>query len=95
VHTLAQVAFQWDPKKAKSNSKKHGLSFADAVSVFEDAEALTIDDPHPAEQRFVTLGLDSLGRVLVVCWTQRGDDIRIYSARRATAGERRTYERGD
>jgi uncharacterized DUF497 family protein len=52
------VAFQWDAKKAQANAKKHAVRFADAVSVFEDAHALTIDDPHPSEPRFVTLGLD-------------------------------------
>lgn len=86
---------QWDAKKAQANAKKHGISFADAVGVFEDPHAITIDDPHPDEQRFVTMGLDFLGRVLIVCWTLRGDDIRLFSARRATSGERPSYEQGD
>ena len=85
------MAFQWDPKKARANAKKHGISFSDALGVFEDPRATTVDDPHPDEQRFATLGLDFLGRVLVVCWTPRGDDIRIFSARRATPSERESY----
>jgi uncharacterized DUF497 family protein len=54
--------------------------------------AVTRDDPHPSEQRHVTLGIDTLGRVLVVSWTSRGESIRIISARRATARELRQYE---
>ena len=88
------MAFQWDPKKARSNAGKHGVAFSDAVGVFEDPHAVTIDDPHPDEHRFVTLGVDFLGRVLVVCWAARGDDIRLISARRATPGERTTYDQG-
>lgn len=61
------VGFQWDTKKAQSNAKKHGIAFADAVGVFEDPHAVTIDDSHPNEQRFVTMGHDFLGRVLIVC----------------------------
>jgi len=89
------VGFLWDAKKARANAKKHGISFADAVGVFEDPHAITIDDPYPDEQRFATMGLDFLGRVLIVCWTPRGDDIRLFSARRATPGERASYEHGD
>jgi uncharacterized protein len=89
------VGFQWDPRKAHTNAKKHGVAFSDAIGVFEDPRAITIDDPHPDEQRFVTLGLDYLGRLLVVCWTPRDDDIRIFSARPATAGERVNYEEGE
>jgi uncharacterized DUF497 family protein len=95
VHVCAYnlwVAFQWDRKKAQANARKHGVGFADAVGVFEDAHAITIDDPHPDEQRFVTMGIDFLGRVLVVCWTPRDEDIRVVSARKATPGERATYQ---
>jgi uncharacterized DUF497 family protein len=88
------VGFQWDPNKARANAAKHAVAFSDAVGVFEDPRAITIDDPHPAEQRLVTMGLDLLGRVLVVCWTPRGGDIRLFSARRATPRERATYEHG-
>ena len=87
------VRFEWDPAKARSNLTKHRVDFADAVAVFEDPRGLTRDDPHPREERFVTLGLDSLGRLLVVSWTQRGkDDIRLISARKATRSEARQYE---
>ena len=86
---------QWDPKKAQSNAKKHGVAFSDAVGVFGDTCAITLDDPHPDEQRFVTMGLDFLGRMLIVCWTPRGDDIRVVSARKATPGERANYDQGE
>ena len=89
------LAFQWDPRKAKSNITKHKVAFADAVGVFEDPLAVTIDDPHPTEARYVTLGMDFLGRLLVVSWTQRGDDIRLISARHANRGERADYEGED
>jgi len=88
------MSYQWDPKKAASNLEKHGVDFADAVGVFEDEWALTIKEEYvTGEQRFVTLGMDFLGRVLVVVYTYRNDDIRLISARAATRGERRAYER--
>jgi uncharacterized DUF497 family protein len=61
--------------------------------VFEDPRALTRDDPHPREARFVTLGLDALGRLLVVCWTSRDEEFRIISARRANRVETRQYDK--
>jgi len=78
VHDCAYtslVVYQWDLDKAKTNRPKHGVNFADSVEVFEDPRALTIDDPHPREERFITIGIDFLGRVLVVSWTQRGEEI--------------------
>jgi uncharacterized DUF497 family protein len=95
VHECAYtsvVAYQWDTRKARANLRKHRVHFADAVGVFEDPRALTLDDPHRDEQRFVTLGLDTLGRLLVVSWTARGEDIRLISARSATRHEQRQYE---
>jgi len=86
------VDYEWDPAKAAENYAKHGIRFADAVAVFEDPLALTIEDEDSAEERFVTLGTDLLTRVLVVVFTWRGDRIRIISARKATARERRQYE---
>jgi uncharacterized DUF497 family protein len=87
------VSYQWDLDKADANFDKHGVDFADAVGVFEDEWALTTkDEVVESEQRFVTLGLDFLSRVLVVIYTYRYDDIRIISARRATKRERKTYE---
>lgn len=87
------MTFQWDPRKAKSNRSKHKVAFADATAVFEDPSAVTIDDPHPTEERYVTVGLDALGRFIVVSWTPRGGDIRLISARPATKAERADYER--
>ena len=86
--------YQWDNNKAKSNLIAHGVDVADAVGIFEDLNALTIDDPHPYEQRFITIGLDFLSRVLVVSYTWRNNSIRIISARKATKNERRQYEVG-
>ena len=86
------VSYQWDPAKARANRAKHGVGFADAVGVFEDPRAVTIDDLHPDEDRYVTIGLDFLGRVLVVSWTWRDEEVRMISARRATRKESRDYE---
>ena len=84
--------YEWDPNKAKSNYKKHGIRFADAVGVFEDENAITIEDDHMKEDRFITIGRDFLSRILVVVYTFRDIVIRIISARRATARERKMYE---
>jgi hypothetical protein len=84
---------QWDPEKAASNLGNRGIDFADAVGVFEDEWALTIKEEYvEGEQRFATLGMDFLERVLVVIYTYRGGTIRLISARRATRRERRAYE---
>jgi len=84
--------YGWDPNKAKSNYRKHGVRFADAVGVFEDENAITVQDHHKSEERFVTIGRDFLSRILVVVYTFREVVIRIISARKATARERRIYE---
>lgn len=89
------MAFQWDAGKARRNLLKHGVDFSDAVGVLEDVRAVTVPDPHPREERFLTVGMDLRLRVLVVSWGWRGDDIRVISARRATAGERQQYREGD
>jgi len=94
VHTLGDVDFEWDEDKAASNIRKHGVDFADAVGVFDDPLAFAMPDDDPIEDRFIGLGNDTLGRLLVVVYTIRGEKIRIISARRATPSERRTYERG-
>ena len=86
------VAFRWDPAKARSNLRKHRVDFADAVGVFDDPRALTREDFVRGEIRFATLGLDVLGRLLVVVWTQRDDELRIISARRTTRGETKNYQ---
>jgi uncharacterized DUF497 family protein len=88
------MIYQWDPDKALTNRQKHGIEFADAIGVFEDQQALTIEDfDSEGEQRFITLGLDFLGRLLVVAYTYRGQKIRIISARRATKREIKNYEK--
>jgi uncharacterized DUF497 family protein len=90
------VPFEWDPDKALSNVRKHeGVRFEESTDVFDDPYALTISDySDPEEERFVTMGTGALGRVLVVVYTFRGDNIRIISARLANPGERSRYERG-
>jgi len=86
--------YQWDANKSATNLKKHRVDFADAVTVFSDDFALTITDDYPDEERFVTIGMDALGRILVVIYTWRGNSIRIISARKATHRERKQYEEG-
>lgn len=87
------VDYQWDRNKARANLKKHAVDFADAVGVFEDQLALTIDDPaSPDEPRWITVGMDFLNRLLVVVYTYRGEAIRLISARKATKRERDSYE---
>ena len=86
------INYQWDREKAKANLLKHGVSFTDAVTVFSDDAALTIEDDDPDERRFVTIGMDIVGRLLVVVYTWRGQNIRVITARRATARERSHYE---
>lgn len=88
------MALEWDPKKAEANLRKHGVRFTEAWAVLEDPSALTIEDPHPDEMRHVTIGLDSLGRILVVSYTWRGERIRVISVRKASRRERKQYERG-
>ena len=87
------AGFEWDEHKAVANLQKHGVDFADAVAVFEDEVALTMPDLLTAvdEQRYLTMGRDMLGRVLVVAYTWRGSRIRIFSARRASRSERLRY----
>jgi uncharacterized protein len=88
------VLYEWDSRKAASNRRKHGVRFADAVDVFNDDRAITIQDEYEEEDRFVTIGQDMFGRLLVVVYTWRDSRIRLISARQATARERRDYERG-
>jgi uncharacterized protein len=92
VHTLLFVEYEWDDRKARSNLEKHGVDFADVVSVLEDELARTIPDEEATERRFVTIGEDSLRRILVVVFTERASRIRIISARKATRLERQQYE---
>lgn len=87
------MRFQYDPAKAAENLKNHKVSFADAEGALEDPLAITVEDPDAeGEKRFVTVGLGSAGELLVVVWTERDEDCRLISARRATRKERRQYE---
>jgi uncharacterized DUF497 family protein len=92
---VAGLRFEWDARKDRSNRKKHGISFAEAQTVFLDEQALLIDDPEHSEDddRFVPLGLSLSLRVLVVChcYRKQGDVIRLISARKADRSERMTY----
>jgi uncharacterized protein len=85
------MELEWDPRKALANFRKHGVRFTDAYAVFETEMAMTLVDPHPDESRFVTIGRDSLGRILVVSYTWRGERIRIISVRKASPAERNRY----
>ena len=87
-----EMAFEFDPAKARSNLRKHGMSFAHAEQALRDESAFTVEDPDAAgEQRFVTLGMDALGRVPVVVHAQRGERTRVISARKASRGESEKY----
>ena len=86
------MSFEWDEQKRRLNMRKHRVEFADAVSVFEDPDAITLpSDDAEEEDRFVTLASDLFGRILIVVYTWRGEAIRLISARRATARERKQY----
>ena len=85
----------WDPNKAQANFRKHGVRFSDAEAVLLDPQAISRDDPtSDDERRFVSVGLDVVGRIVVVVYSYRGEDIRLISARLATPNERRQYEKG-
>lgn len=85
--------FEFDPAKNTANIKKHGIDLADVEDVFYDQSAVTVEDNDHDEQRFVTIGMDYLGRVLVVCYTYRGTTvIRLISARKAKPHEQKDYE---
>ena len=93
---MGEMRFEWDPRKAAGNRRKHGVSFTEAESVFADEHALLLDDPEhsESEDRFLLLGLSGALRVLVVVHCFRASDcvIRLISARRADAEERRQYD---
>ena len=88
------VVYEWDPDKAAANVRKHGVQFSEALGVFSDDYAITINDNEsdPDAQRFVALGVGIKGRVLVVVYCYSGDNIRIISARTAGRAEREQYE---
>jgi uncharacterized DUF497 family protein len=87
------VDVEFDPEKAAGNLRKHKVSFAHAEQSLRDPMAITVPDPDATgEQRFITLGMDSLGRVLVVAHTPRGENTRLISARKASRGEMEQYD---
>lgn len=89
------LEFEWDPAKADQNLKDHDeVSFDEATTVLRDTLSITIADPDhsDSENRFIDVGMSHRGRLLVVSYTERGDKIRIISARRATRAERTNYE---
>jgi len=90
------LGFEWDEKKARQNRTKHGVDFEEASTVFGDPLSVTIPDPDHSEEedRFVILGDSIRLRLIVVSFTERGNNIRIISARRATRRERKDYEEG-
>ena len=85
---------EWDPAKAKANLRKHGVRFADAVTALEDARTISVRDEGQDEERWTSIGMDSLGRILVVVYTWRDERVRLISARPATRREARQYEEG-
>lgn len=85
----------WDPAKARSNLKKHGVSFSDMETVFRDPHAISLEDSDSRfENRFIVIGMDALGRVVVAAYAYQNDAIRLISARKATKSERDVYEEG-
>ena len=88
------IEFEWDPRKATWNLRKHGVAFKEAATVFRDALSITAYDPDHSEQedRFLTVGTSVAGRLLIVAHTDRGPRTRIISARQLTPAERESYE---
>ena len=88
------MRFEWDPEKATRNLKKHEVSFEEAVTVFYDPLSATFDDTDHSvgEYRYITIGLSSRNRLLVVAHAERGESLRIINARPATAHERKRHE---
>lgn len=91
------MEFEWDPKKAKDNLRKHDVSFEEATTVFKDALAAIYQDPDHSvrERRYLTIGTSAKGRLLHVAFADRGERIRIINARKVTKRERELYEKED
>jgi uncharacterized DUF497 family protein len=88
------MEFEWDPRKAENNLRKHGVSFSEAATVFGDELSATVYDPDHSEteERFITIGWSNSRKLLMVSHTERNDRIRIISARELTQAERKEYE---
>jgi len=94
MHSI-NTKITWDPVKAKLNRLKHRVFFSEVEPVFYDPNAISVEDKEAeGEARFITIGLDSLVRVVVVVYTYRDNAIRVISARKATKAERKIYEKG-
>jgi uncharacterized DUF497 family protein len=94
---ILPIEFAWDPDKAESNLRRHGVSFHEAATVFGDPLSTTVPDPDHSleEERYIIVGMSHRGRMLMVAHTEQGDYIRIISARELTRRERRQYEAGN
>jgi hypothetical protein len=90
------LRFEWDEAKAQRNETKHGISFEEGKTVFNDPFAITIPDPEHSgqEERWLDIGLSSQGRLLLVWYSERGESIRIIGCRKATKAEYKGYEHG-
>ena len=89
------MRIRWDPQKAEANFRKHRIRFSDTETVLFDPMTLTIENQIiDQEQRFLSVGSDAVGRILVIVYTYHGDTIRLISARKATSKERKYYEKG-
>ena len=86
------MRIEWDAAKAKANLKKHGIDFADAATALFDELATTVRDVSSDEERYVTIGADAIGRILVVVYAWTEERVRLISARKGTKEERRQYE---
>ncbi len=86
--------FEWDDEKAEDNANKHGVSFEEGATIFNDPMVATVFDPDHSkrEERYISIGVSAQGRLLVVVHTERGERIRLISCRKATNIERKTYE---
>ncbi|MCM1983636.1 BrnT family toxin [Lyngbya confervoides] len=90
------MQFEWDGNKAERNLSKHGVSFEEAETVFDDPLYVDFYDPDHSEdeERYLIIGESNQGRLLIVSYTERGDSTRLISAREVTQAERKSYEEG-
>ena len=90
-----ELSFEWDQRKAEANLIKHGASFKEAITIFGDILSVTRSDPDHSqtEARYITMGMSIRHRILVVVHADRGDKVRLISARPATRAEQRNYEK--
>ena len=88
------LTFEWDEEKCEEDMRKHGVSFDEAKTIFNDPLAMTVSDPEHSSQedRYIDMGRSSRGRILMVWYTERGRNIRIIGSRKASRSQRRQYE---